>query len=926
LFACALIGAWLSFFTAPTATAEQEPSDSGSNSSAADDPGTADKLSQNGASTAAGSKNAQPAAGESQPPGPGGGEKPKYPPYSDVLKDAQMIDGLLTLHRKDDKLFAELAASNFEQDYIVLITIARGIGQTPILGGFSWGFGDDWIWQFRCEGEQVHVVRRNVRFTADDNSPESKAVDLAYTDSVLFSLPIATKSPSGGVVIDLTPVFMSDLPQISQELAGFSISPSRSTWADVKGFRHNMEIEVAATYASGGQEYIESVSDTRGVTINVHYSISKLPPVGSYQPRLADDRIGYFLTVIKDFSKKDPQDRFVRYINRWDMQKADSAAELSPPKKAIVFWLERTIPYKYRKPIREGIEEWNRAFEKLGFANAIEVRQQPDVPRNESDEWDPADIEHNTFRWITSGAGFAMGPSRVDPRTGQILDADIIFDADFLQFWRQEYETFTPKGIELLTGGPIDIDAYRKEQEQTPFAGGHRHGPLCMCNLLSGKSYDLAMAHAVMAARTRNEKDLEKLIVQALKVTTMHEVGHTLGLRHNFKASTFYSLEDANDPSKTSKTGLAASVMDYTPVNMRPRDREQGDYYSTTIGPYDYWAIEYGYQPLSGGTEGELEKLKGIAARSGEPGHAFATDENTRGIDPDPLANRWDFSDDPLAYARLQAKIVAETWPGVIDEMTEDGEGYQQARRAFGILLGTHGRAMFLASRYIGGLHISRSHKGDKDAPPPFKIVSAAEQREALEILEKQVFSDEPFCFPPDLYSHLAPTYWSHWGSEYTDRADYPAHEVILMWQERILSKLLSSLTLARLHDAELKVSADEDALTVAELIERLTGAIFAETETVKSGEFTNRKPAISSLRRNLQRKHLDCLADLALGRSGAPEDAQTIAYAELSALQVRIDKLLERDVKLDSYSRAHLQETTDRIEKVLDAHITQLP
>jgi hypothetical protein len=366
--------------------------------------------------------------------------------------------------------------------------------------------------------------------------------------------------------------------------------------------------------------------------------------------------------------------------------------------------------------------------------------------------------------------------------------------------------------------------------------------------------------------------------------------------------------------------------MDYTPVNMMPKDQEQGDYYSTTIGPYDYWAIEYGYMPLSGGTDGEVEKLEEIAAKSGEPGHAYATDENTRGIDPDPMVNRWDFSEDPIAFAKLQAKLVSETWPEVVDKMTEEGDGYQQSRRAFGILLGTHGRAMFFAARYIGGLHTSRSHKGDKDASAPFEIVSAEKQREALAILEQQVFSDKPFQFPPELYNHLAPTYWSHWGTEYTDRSDYPAHDVILMWQERILSKLLSSLTLARLHDAELKVPGDTDALTVAELIERLTKAVFSETESVTGGEFTNRKPAISSLRRNLQRTYLRSLAHLALGNTFAPEDAQTIAYAELSALKGRIDKLLAGDAKLDTYSRAHLQESTDRIEKVLDARITQLP
>lgn len=847
-------------------------------------------------------------------------EDSKYPPASEVLKDAEKISGLIPLYRKDQNLFAELTSSHLDQDYIILITIAKGIGRMPILGGISWG--DDAVWQFRKVGEQIHVVRRNLRFTADKNSPEAKAVELAYTDSVLFSLPITTKSPSGATIVDLTPVFMSDLPQIGMVLSGFSFAPSRSTWADIKGHPQNIELQVAATYASSGAQDIESVADTRGVTVNVHYSISKLPETG-YKPRLADDRIGYFLTVIKDFSKKSPDDRFVRYINRWDLQKADPNAELSPPKQPIIFWLEKSIPFQYRKPIRDGILEWNKAFEKAGFVNAVEVRQQPDDAT-----WEPGDINYNTFRWITAGQGFAMGPSRVNPRTGQILDADIIFDADFLQYWKQEYETFTPKGISLLTGGPVTLDGYYEELRRNPYAPEYHHGPLCACDLLAGKAYQLALTHAVMTARTQSKEDFEKLVMQALKDTTMHEVGHTLGLRHNFKASTYYSIEEANDVSKTSQTGLTASIMDYTPVNIVPKDMTQGDYYSTTIGPYDLWAIEYGYKPVSGSSpEGELEELKKIAARSGEPGHAYATDEDARGIDPDPTVNRWDFTKDPLAYAKLQAKLVAEAWPEIVDRLIEDGEGYQRPRRAFNVLLATHGRAMFFVARYIGGLQISRSHKGDKDGKLPFTVVPASEQRDALALLETEVFGDKPFQFPPELYNQLAASHWDHWGTEYPDRTDLPVHEIILMWQDRILDQLLSPWTLTRLHDSELKVPADEDAFTAAELIAQLTQTIFSEVESITSGEYTNRKPAISSLRRNLQRSLLMRLSNLALGNTSAPQDCGTVAYIEMKKLRNRIGQLMKKkDIQLDRYSQAHLAETADRINKVLKSQMIQFP
>ena len=393
----------------------------------------------------------------------------------------------------------------------------------------------------------------------------------------------------------------------------------------MKGFRDNVELEVAAVYASSGHMEFDTVPDSRGISINIHYSISQLPETG-YQPRMADDRVGYFLTAVKDFSLKGDTDRFVRYINRWDLQKADSAAEVSPPKKPVVFWLERTVPFQYRAAIREGIEEWNKAFEKAGFSNAIEVRQQSD-----SADWDPEDVNYNTFRWITAGAGFAMGPSRVNPMTGQILDADIIFDSDFVQFWKREYETFTPATIAGMTGGPLDIAEFEAKLNQVPSA--LRHHFMCRCELHHGMSRELALGATVAMAKSAgpvSTKELDKLILQGLKEVTMHEVGHTLGLRHNFKASTMLTLAEMNDTAKTRETGMVGSVMDYSPVNLMPKGQPQGNYYTHTLGPYDTWAIEYGYKPFSGGTDAEVAELKKIAARSGEATSPMAPTKTRR--------------------------------------------------------------------------------------------------------------------------------------------------------------------------------------------------------------------------------------------------------------------------------------------------------
>ncbi|MCA9039072.1 MAG: zinc-dependent metalloprotease [Planctomycetaceae bacterium] len=870
-----------------------------------------------------------------------------------TAKGMKHVSGMWDIYYNEEKMLVHLKSSHLNKDYLFLTSIARGISKGAVLGGMSWGFGDDVLWQFRKVGEKIHVIRRNVRFRADDKTPEAEAVKLAYSDSVLYALPILT-TEKGGDLVDMSKIFMSDDQGIGRSLGpGFRFASDRSTWSSVKSFPHNVELQVAAVYSGMGQEF-DTVPDARGVQINVHYSISELPNT-SYKPREADDRVGYFLTVHKNFSKNAEERHFVRYINRWDLQKEAPKAKLSLPKEPIVFHMEKTIPKHLRPIVRSGILEWNKAFEQIGFDSAIQVIQQ-----GEDETWDPEDVRYNTFRWITAEAGFAMGPSRVNPLTGQILDADIIFDASFLRYWQMRYEIFSAESARELMGRdlpPSLVNRWNQRQEsilpkklavqmeplrqyQEALAGHSHDAGHHSCLYCNGMQQQMGFAAAVlMAQEDKDGKDGEKkeelpeeFLEQALKEVVMHEVGHTLGLRHNFKASSWKSLEELNDKEKGAEQGIVASVMDYSPANISPDKEKQGLYYTTTIGPYDTWAIEYGYK-----AEADEKELKKIASRGHEDGLDYATDEDTTYYNSDPLTNRFDLGKEPMEYVTRQMKLTSELMPKVIDRMSKEGEGYQRVRTAFNMLFSEYWRSSVYAARYIGGVYVHRDHKGDSERSP-FKVVDAEKQRQAMQLLMEHVFQSP--SYDANVLNHLGPGRWRHWGIADLDRLDFPIHEQVAIMQKQVLMHLFGGLTLSRLYDNEKKVAPEEAIYSLSEHLQLIVDGIFSEWNAGEAeGEYNIRSPYINSYRRNLQRQVLkefiylvnrgiespdSSLSDFMerlLFADDIPEDARTLARGHLQKLDEQITAALTNEkLKLDDYSRAHLQDSQRRIQQVLNS------
>ncbi|MFO0911132.1 MAG: zinc-dependent metalloprotease [Isosphaeraceae bacterium] len=926
-------------------------------------------------------------------PSPGGDTEKKYRDFHELTKGAQTIDGLYTLHRKDEHLYAEIRPNQFDQPILVPIAIARGLA----MAGQPLNFGDEWVIYFHRSGDKVQVVRKNVHYKAPSGTPVEKAVQQNYTDSILMALPVQSINPSGqSVVIDLADIFLGDFAQL-----GFGpLDRNRTSWHKIKGFPNNIELEVEATFGGGGYGRgmmfggDDGSIDPRGRTVIVHYSLAKLPDSG-YKTRYADDRVGHFLNSTKDYGSNENDDNFVRMINRWRLEKADPKAKLSPPKKQIVWYVEDTVPHEYRPFVEEGIREWNKAFEKIGFRDAIAVRWQ-EAGR---DDFDPEDINYCTFRWITTSTPFAMSCLRSNPLTGEMIDGDVIFDASWIRYWKQEYAilmgTPTPTGqreqVEPLAIGRVLSPIMAAKQGYglpvTPFPHLRRDEPVrpgeprldvvpagwnelmvrlrqrqsatgrFNCQYTAGMRSELGLAAVALAARDADDskdkdkdsdkaKDKEKekeiklpeeFLGQLIKEVVMHEVGHSLGLRHNFKASTMLTADQLNDTALTRSKGMVGSVMDYNPVNIAPRGQKQGDWTTTTIGPYDYWAIEYAYKPVDGD---EAEELKKIAARSPEPELVFATDEDMF-MNNDPLVNTYDLGSDTLRFAKDRIGLAGELLKDLDNKVVKNGESYARVREAFSTLLNQWGNGAFLVASYVGGQSVSRDHKA-KNAHDPITPTPSSKQREALAFLTDQILNDRAFKFSPALLRRLATEKWSDWNGGMVmsgGGVDYPVNEEILGIQKIVLGQCLAADVLSRLQNQELQVDAGADPLRTSEVFRALTDAIWAEYAN-PAGDNGSKPLAASTIRRNLQREHVRRLSTIVLGNRGSsfgdsygyvlflgggsyPADARSLARMHLKQINERIGKVLEqKNLSIDDTTKAHLEETRFRIGKVLDAAV----
>jgi hypothetical protein len=849
-------------------------------------------------------------------------------PFAEVVKDAKQIDGLFPIWQKDDKTWIEIPADMLDKPFFLSINMSRGIGEkflfAGLMGSTWYGTGGEYVGQFRKAAGNIQLLARNTTFIARPGSPEERAVRNSFSDSLLGSAPIAsTPHPERkSVLIEANALLLTDIPRASYLIErnyrnSFTFDARNSYIQSAKTSAERTVFDVTAHYAQpripvppppptvpGAQPAPfypppAVIEDPRSLFLGFLYTFSKLPDK-PMPPRLADSRVGHFATPKVDFSDESKLSPVRFYVQRWRLEKKDPSAPVSEPVRPITFWLSNEIPEKHREPIRQGILEWNKAFEKVGFKEAIVVHQQPDDA-----DFDLGETQYSSVRWMTTAAPSfgAIGPSQVDPRTGEILDADIGWDAN------QTRNVRALKSEGVVAYQPMYDEAGNMRIEAIGSADGR------LCTYRDHAAREMGFALALLEARGELDPDspeADKLVADFLKDITMHEVGHTLGLRHNFRASITATQQQLSNKGYAERYGLTGSVMEYSPVNLALKGEPQGVYFTPTLGAYDYWAIEYAYRPIP--PEEEKAELARIAGRAGEPQLAFATDEDVA-FSIDPLVNQRDLGDDPLAFYTRRVKLSQELWERLEKRQPQAGESYSVLRRRFLTGFIQLGSAMGLAAKYVGGSELTNEVAGSSKLP--ITPVPAKKQREALTIITEGLLKSDSFRVSPEFMRKMVSDRLERDELYLSNPQGIPAmvelalSERVLVVQRDVLNRLLSPTVARRVVEANAQAGSKGDKFTLGELYGTVQIAIWDEAR---------RGSEADPLRRNLQREHLRRMTAVILGSSaGYPADARSLMRRDARQLQAWLAAAASKP-GLSAETRAHYSESAETLAEALKA------
>jgi hypothetical protein len=919
-------------------------------SAAASSPGTARPF-------AAGASAPQlTAAAPASPPAP-----PGPPPFATVIKDARRIDGPLVMWQKEDKVWIELLPAQFHQPFLLSPKIKSGVSEAWVLGGLMAmpvnGAGGPQVVEFVRVHNQVRLQARNTDVLAQAGTPEARAVADTYSNSLLGSVPVVSQPHPDrkSVLIEANAMFLSDMLGIGMMLQrglrqGYGLDRGNTTITAVRGSPRATTLETQSHFYAGNINTSipgaplgapvplipRFLPDSRSLLVSLNLSLAPLPEQ-PMRTRRADPRVGTFTSTVFDFSDDLRFTPRQRYVNRWRLEKKDPAAELSEPVKPITFWIDRNVPLAYRDTVRAAILEWNKPFEKIGFKNAIVVEQQADDAK-----FDTLDFGYASVRWMMNADPLfgAIGPSHVDPRTGEILDADIGFEGMSARAVRGVRAQVLPGPATPATPAPAagtstgtgtgviaqsDLFGSPAAQfnamapQEAPGLPGREELQRCMHGALAAEQ--LGYALDVMEARGELEPDspiAQQFVLDYVKESIMHEVGHALGLRHNFRASRAYTEAQLADAEFTRAHGTTGSVMEYNAVNLPRPGRPGGVPFQTALGPYDYWAIEYAYKPLPAGLKAaeEQAELQKVAARSSEPLLAFGTDEDIFfGLDPETI--QLDLGSDPVAFATKRLEIARDLFKRQETRELSPQRDYAVLRRSLSYALGDVARALGVLARQIGGVRTLRDFPGS--GRDPLQPVPAEVQRESLHLMSRAVLGADGFSISPALQRKLAP--------DFLDRAegaagptDFALPQRLLDLQRAVLAFLMSDGLAARVVDSAAKVDKPEQAFGLTELYKQVNDDVWAELALGGT---------ISQPRRELQRDYVNRMAFALLRPSLARVDARGLMRVQARALLTRLEAAqakLGRSAKpADADTRAHLADSVDTLKQAMAASLQRL-
>jgi len=907
-------------------------------------PGTADKAaaaapagdmkgrtSATAAAPTAGPAGAAPRASGAAPAGPTGAPAaaPGTPrPFADVVKDAKELKGFLTLWQKDEKTWLEIPADRLDQPFFFVTALAQGLGEKFFWPGLV---GGEQVVVLRRVGNTVQLVAKNLEVRAPAGTPLEVAVRESYSDSLLAATAVASAPHPArkSILVDASALFGGDLAGMTTRLdsayrLGYALDRANTAIERARATEQGTFITVRQHFAvpklpappvtppppgTPMPSTPTALPDGRSLFLALTYTLAPLP-AEPMRPRPADQRVGHFTTAFWDFANTEKGDARTHYIERWRLEKKNPGAEVSEPKERILVWMDRNIPEQYREAVKGGILEWNKAFEKAGFRDAIEVRQQP-----ADAEWSTLEgTRHLAVRWFAQqGPGAtAVGPRVSDPRTGEILLGTAIIPQNWLRYSNAFLRDQQPRLSSLQETG---LEGFNP----TPLPAAS------LAQLLDGQqcSYGLdaleqaAFAFELMAARGElrpGSPEAKQFVSDSLKDVVMHEVGHALGLRHNFRGSTGIKFEQLRDAAFTRQRGISNSVMDYNARNIPLENEAVADFHQTTLGNYDHWAIEYAYREIA--PENEAAELARIAARSAaDPSLAYATDEDViaaLGGAIDPLVNQWDLGEEPLAYYKRSLLLARELWTRTKERELAPGDDFTVYRRNLGRGLGQFAGVVGPLSRYVGGVHTSRQLAGYTSGGL-FTPVPVVQQREALNLLTREVFSSSSFRFDPVFMSKLGVDHLDRLMSGRTPmlNPDFSLASAVLSIQRSALDQLMGDGLAARLADAESNVADKRQLLSLAEVHARIADSVWSELKTGAE---------IDSLRRNLQREHARRVAaGLVRPSTAVAADVRAVNRQVAVKLQADLQRALGSS-NLSATTRAHLAESSSLLAEALKA------